>query len=157
MLGIPPPALTRWPGWHVVLFSKRWMLWSLPIVLAAVLLFGGGVAARDKARMRAELNDRRHRLGTLQLACKFFAVDHGGVMPPDLRAVFPRYLNDERYLAYAANEVDYFPGLTDNSPPNSVLVREKKVDFLGRRWIGHVDQSLELTRPDFHSLQPSHP
>ena len=67
-------------------------------------------------------------------------------MPSDLRALFPTYVSSSWYLAYATNEVEYFPGATDRSNPAAVLMREKHADARGRRWVEHVDSSVELKK-----------
>ena len=103
-----------------------------------------------------QLRQRRQMIGGLGLTCKLYASDHGGVMPPDLRAVFPTYVNSPPYLAYATKEVEYFPGATARSNPVSLLMREKQPDGKGRRWVCHVDCSVEiadLQTPSFPSRE----
>ena len=95
----------------------------------------------------AQLHQRRNMLSGLDAVCKLYAGDHDGATPPDLRAVFPVYVNSASYLAYAVNEVEYFPGATDKSNPDTVLLREKHADARGRRWVGHLDCSVELQTP----------
>ena len=68
-------------------------------------------------------------------------------MPPDLRAVFPKYLHSPDYLAYAADEVEYFPGAIDSANPAAVTMRERRPNHRGQRWVAHLDCSIELVQP----------
>jgi hypothetical protein len=125
---------------------RRRILW----LLVCLSLMGMGVwFAVGTWIDNIRLGERRHHLGTMLLACKLYAGDHGGAMPPDLPAVFPKYIQSETYLAYVKNEVNYFPGLTDQSNPASVLIQEKEADSKGRRWVGHMDGAqILVTDPD---------
>lgn len=115
----------------------RWLAGTA--VLAGVLVF-----AVSQAKDSGQLRKRRQMISGLGLVCKLYASDHGGAMPPDLRAVFPAYVDHPRYLAYATNEVEYFPGATDQSNPATLLMREKRPDGKGRRWVCHTDCAVEM-------------
>ncbi len=83
-------------------------------------------------------------LGTIQCVCLMYAQDHEGAMPPDLRVLFPQYINAPSLYTYATNDVEYFPGATEASSPAVVLLREKRPDRHARRWVAFVDMHLEL-------------
>lgn len=118
----------------------RWLA-GFAALLAAL------VFAVFQLRDYGQLRLRRNTLSGLDFACKLYAGDHHGAMPPDLRALFPGYVNSTWYLAYATGEVEYFPGATDTSNPATILMREKRPDPKGRRWVGYVDASVELEQP----------
>ena len=126
---------------------RRWKLWLVGGLLLALVLAVGVRMGLD----HFALVQRRHLLGTMQSACRLYAGDHAGKMPPDLRTLFPQYVNAPSLLAYATNDVDYLPGATVNADPRTVLLQEKRVDRDSRRWVAFVDMSLELvpTRPLF--------
>ena len=65
-------------------------------------------------------------------------------MPPGLSVLFPYHLNSPRHSVYAANDVEYFPDVTEEPNPATILLREKCPDRRGRRWVATVDMSLEL-------------
>jgi type II secretory pathway pseudopilin PulG len=119
---------------------RRWLCWTAGVALLASALAFTLSWAKDYRQLR----ERRQMLSGLELTCKLYASDHGGARPPDLRALFPTYVNNPQYLAYATNEVEYFPGATDESNPATVLMRERRSDRRGRQWVGHVDCDVEI-------------
>jgi len=88
------------------------------------------------AMMRAACANNLKQFG---LGCKMYAAEHNGRFPDTLEAVYPEYIPDQNCLrcpgatrppataADAAKLSDYemVSGLTEKSPANSVLIREK--------------------------------
>ena len=92
---------------------RRGICWLFGSVALAAALGFCWSWAKDENILRL----RRHQLGTLALACKFYQGDHGGAMPQDPSEVFPKYLNSPPDLTYARDDVEYFPGATDADHP----------------------------------------
>lgn len=122
---------------------RNWTRWLAGGLLLCGVLALGIAWSLD----RLELNRRRHWLGSLQFACKLYASDHNASFPPDLDALFPVYIDHPRLRAYAANDVEYFPGASEKSAASTVLLREKRPDARDRRWVAYVDMSLDIARP----------
>jgi hypothetical protein len=70
------------------------------------------------------------RLKWLGLACKRYASDNKGQFPPKLEDLFPRYVTDRKdfICKLPPNEsegVVYTPSVTESSPRDTVLIRER--------------------------------
>lgn len=86
------------------------------------------------------------------IACKRYATEHEGQYPPSLEALVPKYLGDASALTspfqkdQTGTGYEYWPGLTDKPPPNTVVVRDAFDSKRGRRALARADGSGEVVR-----------
>ena len=113
-------------------------------VLASIALpaFTG---VRDKAIETKSLSNAKF----LGLACKQYAVDHGGSYPPSLDALYPTYVQNRAGFASPLMPsqpvgYNYAPGLADYSPTNSVLIEDKFAPAKHVRIVVFVDDSARI-------------
>ncbi|MEO7932655.1 MAG: DUF4190 domain-containing protein [Chthoniobacterales bacterium] len=82
---------------------------------------------QENARLTQDLGNAKH----IGLACKLWAQDHNGHFPPNLEVLVPEYLPNHSVLtsAFATDKsevsYEYTPGLTESSPGDTVLLRDK--------------------------------
>jgi len=86
----------------------------------------------------------------IAVSCKLYAADNDGKFPPTLDALVPQYVVDSKTLVSPfAPEVpigyDYTAGLTEESPPDKVLIEDKFASREHQRVVVHVDMSGEVT------------
>jgi hypothetical protein len=147
-------------GWLVVGKGSQGagqILAPLLLVPAAVAA-GVALPALSKAREQfAEVQSPGPAAATQSLsqakqiatACKAYASDNDGKFPPTLEALVPKYLPDAKlFVSPFEPEVPmgyaYAAGLTDKSPPETVLLEDRYASQKGKRVIVHVDMSGEV-------------
>jgi hypothetical protein len=86
----------------------------------------------------------------IALACRTYALDHGGNYPPSLGILFPKYLKDRAVLIspfqpHESVGYRYTTGLTVGSPSDTVIVEDKFRTRDGHdRLVVHVDGTAEV-------------
>ena len=117
------------------------------VLCAAALLFClAWVLVAVVIRPRAVMRDRLHRAMSIGVACRLYAVDHGGKFPETLPQLVPSYLPDAQFLAFPSRdgsrplEYEYFGG-TDRDRPDTVLLRIPPEQPGGPAVIVHADSS----------------
>jgi hypothetical protein len=128
---------------------KRRALWFVAsVILVGCLVW---IMFVSYLRPRMVLTDRIHRAGTIGLACKLYATDHGGSYPTRLRDIVPKYLPDERYLRIPSSDgsgfLNYeYSGGRDTDPPDKVLIRILPEPPDNRSVVVHSDMRHGLER-----------
>lgn len=131
--------------------SQKWVLGvyisvgfvALVLGLCAIEAFKG---LQTEAIEVLSLNHAR----TIAIACRLYALDHGGIYPPDLDALFPKYLKDRGVLVSPYQRHDpvgyiYTVGVTTDSPPDTILLEDKFKPRNGHdRVIVEVDSSARI-------------
>jgi hypothetical protein len=98
----------------------------------------------EAIRPRMVLHGRLHLARSIVVACKLYAIDHGGKFPAHLPTLVPTYLPDARYLTFPSGDgkrrlaFEYFGG-TDTGNPNDVALRVAAERPEGEQVIVHVD------------------
>jgi hypothetical protein len=93
--------------------------------LVVMLLTSGGSGTR-KNEVLSMTNARN-----LCLVCRQYARDHGGVFPPALDALFPKYITDRSVLASPLSPgepIGYtytFPGPGKTDSPDTIVLEDK--------------------------------
>jgi hypothetical protein len=129
------PDLTRTRTRLAKVLCAAALLFCLAWVLVAVVI-----------RPRMVMRDRLHRAMSIGLACRLYAVDHGGKFPETLPQLVPSYLPDAQFLAFPSRDgshmldYEYFGG-TDTDPPDAVLLRVPPEQPGGPAVIVHADSS----------------
>ncbi len=103
--------------------------WALIVIGIAVIAGIAALAISAIAIKRVETKSMNNAK-TLGFACKMYATDHGGKYPPSLDDLIPTYLPNRSFLAspLAPDQPDgyiYNPGLTDTSPSDTILLKDK--------------------------------
>lgn len=116
-------------------------------IMAAVAVPTFNVIQQKAAQAKSANNVRM-----LLLACRQYASDHNGHYPPDLESLEkegliedPRVfhcpvLNDDSQIGYRY----YGGGLTENHPPDKVVIISIAASRGGKRVVGHNDGSVEI-------------
>jgi len=112
------------------------------VIAASVALVAISLPAHKLRTAEAAAMSNAKMLG---LGCMQYSIDHGGNYPPSLDALVPKYLPGGASLAspLMPNEPTgyiYFPGLTDASPPDAVLIQDK----FDRQIVIHRDDSAKI-------------
>lgn len=75
-----------------------------------------------------------HNLREISLGLHEYAADHKGAFPAGLKDLYPTYVKNEGFFYCPAvkrtnrtgeSDYDYLPGLTESSPANAIIVRDK--------------------------------
>ena len=121
----------------------------LPILVSmAVPVFN---VVQEKANQMATGNNARQ----VVMACKVYAVDHGGSFPPSLDALVPEYIEAPEVLQSRPPSEDgdvsgfeYTTGLTDSDPGETVVLQSKRIYRLNKRVIARLDGSFEVIKEE---------
>jgi hypothetical protein len=96
------------------------------LVFLAVMVFGSKGSGMLKLEAKSVANARQ-----ICLVCRQYARNNGGVFPPTLDALFPKYLTDRSVLASPLNPsepVGYtytFPGPGKTDSPDTIVLEDK--------------------------------
>lgn len=141
-------------GWLSVSKGSRGIdqvLLPLAAVPAALMAAGIANSASEGALTKGKASHSLANAKQIALACKLYAGDHDGKFPPTLDDLLPTYLGTRTIFVspFAPGEpmgYTYTPGLTDNSPPDTVLLEDKHSVQEHQRVVVHVDCSGEVTK-----------
>jgi hypothetical protein len=139
-------------GWLMVSKSNHGASRLIAAAVVAPLAIAAGVAlpAFMKARDHAKATKSLAQAKQIGMGCKMYAGDNDGKFPPTLDALVPDYVPDAKtFISPFAPEIpmgyDYTAGLTDQSPPDKVLIEDKFASREHQRVVVHVDGSGEVT------------
>ena len=120
----------------------------MPIAIAAGTALPVFNSVSEKGKATKSLSQAKQ----IALACKLYAGDNDGKFPPSIDALYPTYLGSRTVLVspFAPGEPEgytYHAGLTENSPPNTVLLEDAFAPGVaGQKVVVHVDNSGEVTK-----------
>lgn len=121
-----------------------------PLVIAPVAVAAGmAVPVFSKVQERGKATKSLSNAKQIGLACKLYATDHGGNLPPSLDVLVPDYLADKSILVspFAPNVpvgYTYTAGLSDTGPSDTVLLEDSFSNREKFRVILHADLSGEV-------------
>ena len=125
-----------------------------PLLAPALIVpvaIGAGLALPAFSKVRGKSNATKSLSTAKQigLACKLYALDNDGKFPPNLAALIPDYLPEATILVspFAPGEpagYSYRAGLTEKSPPKTVLLEDKFAAREKQRVVVRVDGSGEV-------------
>jgi hypothetical protein len=118
-----------------------------PAAIAAGIALPVFTSVAEKGNLTKSLSQEKQ----IALACKLYAADHNGNFPPTLQALIPDYLTDTKLFVSPFAPIvpmgyAYTSGLTDTSPPKTVLIKDKFSSQARHLIVAHVDGSAEATR-----------
>ena len=121
-----------------------------PAVIVPVAI-GAGLALPVFSKVRGRGNATKSLSNAKQIgtACKLYALDNDGKFPPNLAALIPDYLPEAAIFVspFAPGEpagYSYRAGLTEKSPPKTVLLEDKFAGREKQRVVVRVDGSGEV-------------
>lgn len=144
---------TRRPdGWlSVGKSAKGAEQFLVPLVVAPVAIAAGMALpvfskVQDKGKATKSLSNAKQ----IGLACKLWALDNDGAFPPSLEVLVPDYIPTTQVFISPFNSTmpmgyTYHAGLTENSPPETVLIEDTFAPGAGQNVVVHVDISGEVT------------
>ncbi|MEA3209116.1 MAG: hypothetical protein QOE70_2173 [Chthoniobacter sp.] len=124
----------------------------LPLLIApAAILAGVAVPVFGEVQERGKATKSLSNAKQIGLGCKLYAQDNNGKFPPSIEALVPDYLPDRSVFIspFAPNEpigYAYTSGLTEASPPDTVLVEDKFAAQGRVRIVVRVDTSGQVIR-----------
>ena len=136
--------------------DSHWLnRWGMPVavicvagLLCASLYFPKHNGIAERSPGTRALNDIKQLL----LGCRAYAVDHEGKYPPNLKALYPDYIDHLAIFEGLNHEftkkqpMTYFPGLTDTSDPKAPLI-EHPFTFKGRKITGYAGGEVTVEEP----------
>lgn len=89
------------------------------------------------------------RAKALCVACRQYALDHGGEFPPSLDALFPKYLSDRQALVSPLNPAEpvgyvYTTGLKAPVRVDTVVIEDKFAPQQHERIVSYADDSARV-------------
>lgn len=126
------------------------MLLPLAVVPAGIMA-GIALPVFNSVQLKGKATKSLSQAKQIGLACKLYAGDNDGKFPPTLDALIPTYTSNEKLFVspFAPDEpmgYTYHAGLTDDSPPDTVLIEDKFSGKEHQRVVVHVDCSGEVTK-----------
>ncbi|MGV3531563.1 MAG: hypothetical protein ACO1QR_04280 [Chthoniobacteraceae bacterium] len=137
---------------------------SLPVIRIAIALVLAGSplnilaepAAVEKTQRAAANEDDLAMTSLMQAAglyyaCKMYATDNGGTFPPNLKVLFPNYINSKKPLICPLSskekptEFEYKFGNAE-SKPDDVLIQSPQLTSDGRRVIVRRNGKREIVQ-----------
>ncbi len=139
-------------------FNPRSMVdWSLAIVCLAITGFivwglfdGGPVRARPETRERAHIN-------SIAMALMQYKSDHEGVLPPDLRALCPKYMSDSKYLSSQVTGAPFVYSKDGNNQLNVRLLLWPSVPASSKaKWFCAITDEMKTVYFEVDKLKELH-
>ncbi len=121
-----------------------------PLAVAPIAMMAGTmVPVVSKVQEKAKATKSLNQVKQIAIACKLYAVEHGGKFPPTLAALTPDYLTNPAILISPfAPEVPvgytYTAGLTEKSDASAILIEDKFSGKEQQRIVGYVDGSVKI-------------
>lgn len=118
----------------------------VPVAIAAGMAMPIFSKVQEKGKATKSLNNAKQ----IGLACKLWATDNDGAFPPSLEVLVPDYIPTTQVFISPFNPTmpmgyTYHAGLTENSPPETVLIEDTFAPGEGKKVVVHVDISGEVT------------
>ena len=120
---------------------------AAPLLIAPVAVAAGvALPIFSKAKERSKATKYLNKEKQIGIACKLYAQDNHGKFPPTLEELVPDYIpTAELFVSPFAPEVpmgyDYTAGLTEQSPPDTILLEDKFAPREKERVVVKVDVS----------------
>jgi len=121
------------------------------MVLLLPILAGIAIPVFAQVQLRGKETKSLSQGKQIVLACKLYALDHGGAYPKDLEELVPNYVTNRAVFVCPLSPTlpigyDYYGG-KDQDPPDTVVLMSKFADRHGKRILVFSDGSAALKAP----------